>query len=147
MTEHFTLDELIRSDYAARNGLDNTPNADVLANLLILAQGLESICALLNRPLLISSGYRSPKVNAGIGGSDRSYHMKGLAADFTAPGMTPAQVCHELEAFKDSIRYDKIILEFGRWTHVQFSEVDELPRIASYTIRSAKEGYIGGIHA
>jgi zinc D-Ala-D-Ala carboxypeptidase len=147
MTENFTLEELTRSDYAIRKGLDNTPNPDVEANLLILAQGLERIRALIGRPLLISSGYRSPKVNAGVGGSDKSYHMKGLAADFTVPYMTPAQVCYEIESHKDQVLFDKIILEFGRWVHVQFPEPEEPPRLATYTIRSAKEGYIGGIHA
>lgn len=147
MTENFTLEELTRSDYATRKGLDNTPNPDVEANLLILAQGLERIRNLLNRPLLISSGYRSPKVNAGIGGASGSYHTKGLAADFTVPYMTPAQVCYEVEAFKDQVLYDKIILEFGRWVHVQFPEPEEPPRLASFTIKNSREGYIGGIHA
>lgn len=152
MTENFSLEELIRSDYAVRKGLDNTPNPDVQANLLILAQGLERIRKLLGKPLIISSGYRSPKVNAGIGGASGSYHTKGLAADFTVPGMTPAQVCYELEAFKDQIQFDKVILEFpnsqsGGWTHVQFPEPEEPPRLATYTIKTAKEGYIGGIHA
>ena len=147
MTENFSLEELTCSDYAIRKGLDNTPDADVQANLLILAQGLERIRKLLGKPLIISSGYRSPKVNAGIGGAPNSYHTKGLAVDFTVPGMTPAQVCYELEAFKDQIQYDKQILEFGRWTHVQFPEPEEPPRLASFTINSAKEGYLGGIHA
>lgn len=150
MTENFTLEELTRSDYAIRKGLDNTPNPDVEANLLILAQGLERIRELLGKPLIISSGYRSPKVNAGIGGAPNSYHTKGLAADFTVPGMTPAQVCYELEAFKDQVLYDKIILEFphsatGGWVHVQFAEVEEPPRKTSWTIRSPKEGYLQGI--
>jgi zinc D-Ala-D-Ala carboxypeptidase len=147
LTEHFTLEELTRSEYAIRKGLDNTPNADQLANLHVLAQGLERIRTLLGKPIRVTSGFRSIKVNIGIGGAVSSYHTKGLAADIQVDGMTPAQVCLAIESHKDQIQFDKAILEFGEWTHVQFPEPDEPPRLATYTIKSAKTGYQPGIHA
>ena len=52
-----------------------------------------------NKPVLISSGYRSPKLNKAIGGSSTSAHMSGLAADFSCPGFgTPLAICKELQA-------------------------------------------------
>ena len=80
---HFSLDELTSSDYADRHGIDNSPNAEILANINLLMDGLERARTVLDKPMSISSGYRSPKVNAGAGGSKASYHMRGLAADFT----------------------------------------------------------------
>ena len=145
MSIHFSLHELTASEYAARHGIDNSPNAEILANINILMDGLERARTVLDKPMSISSGYRSPKVKAGAGGSKASYHMRGLAADFTCPGMTPKDVCNALEAAKQIIQYDKIILEYGRWTHIQFPDVDEEPRMQSFTIMSKETGYEQGI--
>ena len=145
MSIHFGIEELTASEYAARHGIDNSPNAEILANLNILMDGLERARNVLDRPMIISSGYRSPKVNAGAGGSKNSYHMRGLAADFTCNGMTPKDVCRALESSKQIIQYDKIILEYGRWTHIQFPDVDETPRMQSFTITKKETGYEPGI--
>jgi len=145
MSIHFSIKELTDSEYAARHEIDNSPNAEILANLNILMDGLERARTVLDKPMVISSGYRSPKVNAGAGGSKTSYHMRGLAADFKCPGMTPKDVCMALESAKQIIQYDKIILEYGRWTHIQFPDVDETPRMQSFTIISKETGYEPGI--
>jgi hypothetical protein len=126
LTEHFTLEELIRSDYATRKYIDNRPDADILENLKILAQGLERIRRILCVPLIISSGYRCPKLNTAIGGSRSSAHMQGLAADFTAPAYgDPTEVVAALIERKSDINYDQVILEFpdrGGWVHVGFAD-------------------------
>lgn len=150
LSEHFTLEEFTRSEYATRRNLDNTPDADQLANLHVLAQGLERVREVLERPIDVRSGFRSQKVNAGIGGANGSYHTKGLAADILVDGMTPEEVCRTINWAKDKIGFDKVILEYpssfgGGWTHIQFPEPDEPPRMAAYTIRTNKEGYIAGI--
>ena len=147
LTDHFTVEELTRSEYALRRGIDNTPDAEVTANLQVLAQGLERARTALGAPIVISSGYRSAKVNAAIGGAVGSFHQKGLAADFKVPGMSVLDACKKLEAAKDHIRYDKLIYEFGAWVHLQFADVDESPRMAEYTIKNAKEGYLSGVLA
>jgi zinc D-Ala-D-Ala carboxypeptidase len=45
LTEHFSLEELIASEVAARSGIDNTPPANIVSNLRVLAQGLERVRA------------------------------------------------------------------------------------------------------
>ena len=149
MTEHFTLVELIRSDYAARHGIDNFPSPDIEANLEILAMGLERVRKVLGKPMQISSGYRSPKVNAAQGGSKSSYHMRGLAADFHVSGMTTGDICRAIVAHKDEIQYDKVISEFansgGGWCHIQFPDVDAAPRLTAWTITDKQTGYREGI--
>lgn len=150
MTEHFTLVELIRSDYAGRHGIDNSPSPDIEANLEILAMGLERVRKVLGKPMLITSGYRSPKVNAGQGGAKDSYHMRGLAADFHVPGMTTKEICETIVAHKDEIQYDKVISEFansgGGWCHIQFPD-DAPPRLTAWTITDKQTGYREGILA
>jgi hypothetical protein len=47
LTPHFTLDELTASETAERNGWDNSPNDQELANLTRLADFLEQVKVVL----------------------------------------------------------------------------------------------------
>jgi hypothetical protein len=38
LTEHFTLEEMTISEYAARNGLKNTPSETAVQNLKVLCK-------------------------------------------------------------------------------------------------------------
>lgn len=125
---NFTIEELCHSDTATRKGIDNSPDAEALANLDILIAGLERVREVLGKPMHINSGYRGPKLNAAIGGSKTSAHMKGLAADFVCPQFgTPLEICKALQAHAEEIRFDQIIQE-GTWVHVAFADVDQIPR-------------------
>jgi uncharacterized protein YcbK (DUF882 family) len=116
LSPHFTLDELTASQTAARKGLDNTPNATEVANLVRVAALLEEVRALLNKPILINSGFRSKQVNDAVGSRDTSQHRIGCAADIRVSGMTPREVVEA--CIKANIGYDQIIEEFGSWTHI-----------------------------
>ena len=116
LSPNFTLDELTASQTAARKGLDNTPNATEVANLVRVAALLEEVRALLNKPILINSGFRSKAVNDAVGSRDTSQHRIGCAADIRVPGMTPREVVEACIAA--NIGYDQIIEEFGSWTHI-----------------------------
>jgi len=119
LTPHFTLEELTVSQEAIRRGLANKPNIAELANLRRLADVLEKVRELVGRPVVVSSGFRSLPVNRAIGSSDTSAHVKGLAADFTVPGMTVKALC--LLIRESGIEYDQLIYE-GTWAHLGLSE-------------------------
>lgn len=120
LTEHFTLGELTRSDTALRLGLDNTPPPDIAQRLLLTAVGMERVRELLNAPIIVTSGYRSPEVNRAIGGSQNSQHCKGEAVDFIAPAFgTPRAIC--LAILDSDIAFDQLIEE-GNWAHISFSD-------------------------
>lgn len=124
LSRHFTLEELIHSDIATRKGIDNTPNIDQLANLTELAEKADRVRDFLGAPMLISSGFRSPKVNAAIGSKATSAHCLGHAIDFTCPGFgTPKEIFAALKTL--DCGYDQLILEFpdssnGGWVHLSF---------------------------
>jgi len=116
---YFTLSELIQSGFAARHGIDNIPPAKELEALKYTAMHLDDVRALLGVPVIISSGYRSPAVNTGIGGKPTSQHLKGEAVDFTAPSFgSPRQIAKAIAA--SLIPFDQLILEYGQWVHISF---------------------------
>lgn len=123
LSEHFTLEELTFSGTASRYGIDNTPNAELIDHALkYLVPGLEQIRKILGHPIKISSGYRSPALNAVIpGSSSTSQHTKFEAADLTIPKIgAPNIVCKEI--IISGIEFDQLILEYGSWTHISFSK-------------------------
>lgn len=125
LSEHFTLEELTHSEVAERKGLDNTPNATEIANLMRLADLLEQVRALINKPIMLNSGFRSKPVNDSVGSKDTSQHRIGCAADIRVPGMTPKQVVEAIIA--SGIGYDQVIEEFGSWTHISVPDTAARP--------------------
>lgn len=123
LTPHFTLEELTASETAERNGWDNSPNDQELANLTRLADFLEQVKVVLGgKPIMILSGLRTKKVNDAVGSRDTSQHRIGCAADFRVPGMTPDEVVRKIVA--SGIGYDQVIREFDRWTHISVPNTD-----------------------
>lgn len=127
LSTHFTLEELTDSQTAARQGIDNTPDTETIERLKLTCYGMEEVRKELeDKPILISSGYRSPALNKAIGGALNSQHVLGQAVDFTCPSFgTPAQI---VSAIKQSdIPYDQVILEYfdpvkkTGWVHISFS--------------------------
>ena len=122
ISEHFSLQELTVSELAVRNGWDNSPSPQELENLKRLADMLEKVRALVGKPIIINSAYRSKQVNDAVGSKDSSQHRIGCAADIRVVGMNPDQVCRAIIA--SDIQYDQIIREFydpekgGGWTHI-----------------------------
>jgi zinc D-Ala-D-Ala carboxypeptidase len=141
LTPNFSLEQLIRSETAERERIDNTPAAEIVDNLRRLAQGLEQVQTLTGFPLEIASGYRCPELNARIGGARTSQHTRGQAADFTCDEFGPP--LDIIKAIRDSgIEFDQCILEYARWVHISFSAA---PRGKVLTIYDPKDGYLDGL--
>ena len=144
LSGHFTLEEMILSQTAAREGIDNTPSAAIVQNLRRLAGVLEEVRSLLGGvPIQVSSGYRSLALNTAIKGADNSAHIRGLAADFTAPRFgTVIEVARKIAA--SSSPYDQLIHEYGAWVHIGLSETGVAPRRQNLSIFQGT-GYLQGI--
>ena len=121
LSPHFTLEEFIESQTAARQSINNDPPSLLFPSLTATAEGLEQVRTLLgDRPMRISSGYRSPTLNRAVGGSTNSQHVLGEAVDFTCPAFgTPRQIVAAIVA--SGIPYDQVIQEFDSWVHISFS--------------------------
>jgi hypothetical protein len=121
LQQHFRLSEFLRSDMAIRKGIANLPGPAEMRNIeTVLAPGLARVRNLLQSPMLITSGYRSPELNRAIGGASSSQHTQGLAADFVCPEYgTPKTIARRLKEMASLVRFDQLIWE-GTWVHISF---------------------------
>lgn len=141
LSGYYTLATLTASETAAMRGIDNSPSDEAIANLRILARGLDRVRRLLGHRLVINSGYRCPELNVAVGGARHSQHTAGFAADIECPGFGPPLAVARAIA-GSAIAFDTLILEFGRWVHLSFMPA---PRRRIMTIRDVAEGYLDGI--
>ena len=82
----FSIKELCKSSTAKKLNIDNTPSAEIEKNLTILIEEcLDPIREKFGRPIMVTSGYRCPQLNAACGGSSASEHKTGFAADIDTP--------------------------------------------------------------
>jgi len=142
LSVHFSLAELTASSTARARGIVNDPPPEIYARLQQTAQAMETVRVLLgDRPIRISSGYRSPQLNRAIGGSATSAHCLGYAVDFTCPEFgSPYDVCQKI--LGSGVAFDQLIHEYGSWTHIS---VDPRGRQQPLTIANARRGYMAGI--
>ena len=123
LSKYFTLAEFTVSQTASRNGINNNPPEEVLERLIHTAECMEKVRKLLGYPINISSGYRSPELNAAVKGAKTSQHLTGEACDFTCPRFgTPRQIVDKIQ--KSSIEYSQLILEYDNWVHISFRKGD-----------------------
>lgn len=120
MLVYFTIDELTRSAKAERHGIDNTPTPEATTALERLIKNiLDPARAIYGRPITVTSGYRSPKLNEAVGGVPNSQHIKGEAADITAG--SPAENRRLFAIIRELGDFDQLIDENNfTWVHVSY---------------------------
>jgi len=110
LSEHFSLEELTASEVAARAGIDNTPSAETMRNLLRLAAGLELVRAAIgNNPIHVTSGYRSPRLNQMVGGAKNSMLKLDKKIDVAFWGLFATN-----EGSKNSDLFHAEVFQLGR---------------------------------
>jgi hypothetical protein len=152
LTENFTLSELTKSETALRHDMDNSPDQTAISNLQALAvHVLQPVRDHFARGVKVNSGYRSPDVNAKVGGSRTSDHCRGMAADIEIPGVPN----HELaEWIKANLPYTQLILEFytrgvpdSGWVHVSYDPANLKKQDLTAVKEGGKTVYLPGLHA
>ena len=127
---NFSFNELTKTD----TGIKNVPDdMNVLSNLCRLASFLQIIRNELHLPIIVNSAYRSPEVNAKVGGVSSSYHVKGLAADIKCADMDKLLTIlhsHLMEIDQLCIYYNSTT---QLWFHIGLPEEGKAPRTQIYT--------------
>lgn len=123
---YFRLEELLRSNVALANKIENLPSWEVVDNLNQLGLLLDRIREKLGMPMNVSSGYRSEKLNTKVKGSKTSDHKWGGAADCTCKDNkllfdTVKQMIEDNE-----ITIGQLIWEYGTkkkpdWVHISIT--------------------------
>ena len=145
LTEHFTVEELQKSEAATRHGVPNICPPELAGNMLIVADHLELIREHYGVPVRVLSCYRSPEVNKLVGGSETSAHRFALAADFEVDGVSNHDVATWCaENISD---YDQIINEFppDGWVHIGFTGKTPRKQLLTAVKTNGKTVYNQGI--
>ena len=110
LSDHFTLEEMIKSPTADKLGIKNTPTAEHIENMKYLCDKiLEPVRNFFGKPVTINSSYRNPEVNKAVGGVPTSQHSNGEACDFEIMGIDNKIVA---DYVADNLEHDQVILEF-----------------------------------
>ena len=100
---HFRVKE-----FACKDGSTITFIDDYMVTILELLRK-----ELGNKPIIITSGYRTPTHNAKVGGAKYSYHMRGMAVDIKVDGKTSKEVAKAL----DKLVIGCGIIVYESWVH------------------------------
>lgn len=134
ISAHITYKEAVNSPTAIRNGIDNTPTPEHLANMKAVAEKVfEPIRNHFGIPIKVESFYRCEALNKLVGGSVGSQHRFGQAIDIDDDlgGLTNADM---FQWIVENIEWDQVIWEFGNdsqpdWVHVSYTKQRNRKRI------------------
>lgn len=136
LTAHFRLREFVVSATAIKYHLDNMPPDDAERRLKALCENVLEPLRRRFGVIRITSGYRSPRVNALVGGAATSQHMRGEAADINVSSAEAGQKMYDF--IRNSLPFDQLIMEHryktgSRWIHVSYT-ADRPCRHEAFTI-------------
>lgn len=119
LSPHFSYEEMTRSDWAEKHGVDNTPDELQLAGMINLCWKLGEPLRETFGPIHVNSGFRSEAVNTGVHGVGGSKHLTGEAMDIR---IDSEQQGKELFLFiRKNIDFDQLLFEYNRagamWIH------------------------------
>ena len=115
LSNHFTLAEFLNVEKYP----DNKPTLQVVANLtygclMLLEPAREAIGC----PIIVTSGFRNPRVNPLVGGVRNSQHLIGQAADIRP--QDPARFQRLVAFLKAQALTDQLLTGNG-WLHISWS--------------------------
>lgn len=156
ISPHISYKEAIYSQTAVRKGLDNTPSSVELDNMKYVAtECFEPIRNHFGRAIPVSSFFRNKKVNAAIGGSSTSDHIKGFSIDMDVDVYDDDTFTnkHIFEWAKENLVFDQLIWEFGdddnpAWVHISKrkghnrGEVKKILKGTGYTLLEIKDFFL-----
>lgn len=148
LSKHFKLHEFEKSATAIRLGIKNKAGSGEIKNLTdVCYEILEPVRAKFDeKPVMITSGFRSEELCEAIKSSKTSQHTKGQAVDFEIAGVSNLEVALWIQ---NNCNYDQLILEFWKeededpnsgWVHCSFVEGSNRKQVLTFNGREYKNG-------
>ena len=146
LSKHFKLSEFEKSSTATRLGIKNKAGSGEIKNLTDLCYAvLEPVRAKFEKPILVTSGYRSEELCVAIKSSKTSQHTKGQAVDFEIAGVSNLQLAIWIE---NNCDFDQLILEFWKedegansgWVHCSYNEGSNRKQVLTFNGKEFKNG-------
>ena len=148
LSKNFALSEMVKSATAERLGVDNSPSDIHLVNLTHLAIHILQPVRDEFGVITINSGYRSPSLNAKVGGSKTSQHCNGQAADFESFSTPNPDLAKWIA---NNLEFDQLILEFydgvnpnSGWVHCSYNLMGNRKKILTALKTGGKVVYKNG---
>ena len=140
LSKNFSLEEMERSQTAQRMGIKNKAGSGEIKNLTDLCYNVLEPCrAKFDKPIRISSGYRSEELCVAIGSKKTSQHALGMAVDMEIPSESNLKVALWLQ---NNVDFDQLILEYytgeanSGWIHVSFHEGNNRKQVLTFDGKS-----------
>jgi hypothetical protein len=148
LSKNFALSEMVKSATAERLNVDNSPSDIHLVNLTHLAIHILQPVRDEFGVITINSGYRSPALNAKVGGSKTSQHCNGQAADFESFSTPNPDLAKWIA---NNLEFDQLILEFydgvnpnSGWVHCSYNLMGNRRKILTALKTGGKVVYKNG---
>ena len=118
--QHFTLKEFTDSETARKYGIKNNPTEFQIESIRhLVMEVLQPLRYALDKPIFITSGFRSEKLNEAVNGSKNSHHLCEnyyAAADIVVSDLQPEDVQFQIR--NHSLPIEECINEYDKWIHV-----------------------------
>lgn len=146
LSRDFYVYEFTRSDTAREHGIEINVyrDSDEHHNLEALSRKTLQPVRDNRGPIIVTSGYRPPKVNQLVGGTPSSAHVTGEAADvYDGQGMDPFDLAGEFLGTP----FDQLILEWdGNVVHVAHSRKHNRGEVLTRYHDGRSLAYVSGLH-
>lgn len=126
LAPNFTFGELTTTNHSSLLVKNRQEALQYITAGKALAAMLQVVRDHFKKPLIVHSAFRGPSLNAAVGGSKTSQHMKFEACDFHVDGVT-LQVVFDWIRKESGLKYGQVILEGSRpgkptWIHLSLGE-------------------------
>lgn len=146
LSNDFWLWEFERSQTAERAGIRNQADDEAIANLTLLClEVLQPIRDEIGSVININSGFRCLTLNRRLGSSDKSHHVRGMAADIECFAMDNLALAKLIE--EADVPFTQLILECYRpgdrrsgWVHIAYDPDDVRHEVLTYTGKKYLQG-------
>jgi len=145
LSKNFTLEEMEKSSTGIRLGIKNKAGSGEIKNLGdICYEILEKVRAKFDdKPVTITSGFRSEELCEAIGSKKTSQHAKGEAVDFEIAGVSNLAIAMYISNHCD---FDQLILEYytgepsSGWVHVSYKDGSNRKQVLTFDGKSYTNG-------